>query len=246
MQEQLEKSLLFNGENLEFTLSKEGINNILKLFGSLKTEEFPSKLSIKLSEESIDKAHLLLNKYLNIKNDQKIFYEDLEDESLSNFISANYDDRKLDKISDLNIEQILNILELLRITSNNLGLLLDYFRDKYSLQDLGINKGIEEIISISLQSGITASLLFDSALLNKISEKASLEIKLSRYKGETLNQLKKQFCELDKDFIENTSTYLNNNLYKPDDNCLVEEPSQGMSPKLFYRSNIKILFKQNC
>ena len=233
LQEQLEKSLLFNGENLEFTLSKEGINNILKLFGSLKTEEFPSKLSIKLSEESIDKAHLLLNKYLNIKNDQKIFYEDLEDESLSNFIRANYDDRKLDKISDLNIEQILDILELLRITSNNLGLLLDYFRDKYSLQDLGINKGIEEIISISLKSGITASLLFDSALLNKISEKASLEIKLSRYKGETLNQLKKQFCELDKDFIENTSTYLNNNLYKPNDDCLVEEPSQGRSPKLF-------------
>ena len=110
---------------------------------------------------------------------------------------------------------------------------MDYFRDKYSLEDLGINKGIEEIVSISLESGISASLLFDSALLNKISEKASLEIKLSRYKGETLNQLKKQFCELDKDFIENTSTYLNNNLYKPNDDCLVEAPSQGRSPKLF-------------
>jgi len=60
-----------------------------------------------------------------------------------------------------------------------------------------------------------------------------LEIKLSRYNGETLNQLKKQFCELDKDFIENTSTYLNNNLYKPNDDCLIEEPSQGRSPKLF-------------
>ena len=49
----------------------------------------------------------------------------------------------------------------------------------------------------------------------------------------SLNQLTKQFCELDKDFIENTSTYLNNNLYKPNDYCLVEEPSQGRSPKLF-------------
>ena len=233
LEEELEKSSLFKGENLEFTLSKETINNILKLFGNLKTEEFPENLSRNLAEESINKAFLLLNKYLNIKNDQKIFYETLEDENLSGFIKSNYEDRKLDKISNLNIEEILEILDLLRIAGNNLGLLLDYFRDKYSLQDLGINKGIEEIISISLESGISASLLFDSALLNKISEKASLEIKLSRYKGETLNQLKKQFCQLDKEFIENTSIYLNNNLYKPNDECLVEEPSQGRSPKLF-------------
>jgi len=233
LEEELEKNSLFKGENLEFTLSKETINNILKLFGNLKTEEFPENLSRNLAEESINKAFLLLNKYLNIKNDQKIFYETLEDENLSGFIKSNYEDRKLDKISNLNIEEILEILDLLRIASNNLGLLLDYFRDKYSLQDLGINKGIEEIISISLESGISASLLFDSALLNKISEKASLEIKLSRYKGETLNQLKKQFCQLDKEFIENTSIYLNNNLYKPNDECLVEEPSQGRSPKLF-------------
>ena len=233
LQEELEKSFLFNGENLEFTLSKDAINNILKLFGNLKTEEFPENLSRHLAEESINKAFLLLNKYLNIKNDQKMFYENLEDENLSGFIKANYDDRKLDKISNLNIEVILNILDLLRITGNNLGLLLDYFRDKYSIHDLGINKGIEEIISISLESGIASSLLFDSALLNKISEKASLEIKLSRYKGETLNQLKKQFCELDKEFIKNTSIYLNNNLYKPNDECLIEEPSQGRSPKLF-------------
>ena len=233
LEEELEKSSLFKGENLEFTLSKETINNILKLFGNLKTEEFPENLSRNLAEESINKAFLLLNKYLNIKNDQKIFYETLEDENLSGFIKSNYEDRKLDKISNLNIEEILEILDLLRIVGNNLGLLLDYFRDKYSLQDLGINKGIEEIISISLESGISASLLFDSALLNKISEKASLEIKLSRYKGETLNQLKKQFCQLDKEFIENTSIYLNNNLYKPNDECLVEEPSQGRSPKLF-------------
>jgi len=233
LEEELEKNSLFKGENLEFTLSKETINNILKLFGNLKTEEFPENLSRNLAEESINKAFLLLNKYLNIKNDQKIFYETLEDENLSGFIKSNYEDRKLDKISNLNIEEILEILDLLRITGNNLGLLLDYFRDKNSLQDLGINKGIEEIISISLESGISASLLFDSALLNKISEKASLEIKLSRYKGETLNQLKKQFCQLDKEFIENTSIYLNNNLYKPNDECLVEEPSQGRSPKLF-------------
>ncbi len=233
LEEELEKSFLFKGENLEFTLSKETINNILKLFGNLKTEEFPENLSRNLAEESINKAFLLLNKYLNIKNDQKIFYETLEDENLSGFIKSNYEDRKLDKISNLNIEEILEILDLLRITGNNLALLLDYFRDKNSLQDLGINKGIEEIISISLESGISASLLFDSALLNKISEKASLEIKLSRYKGETLNQLKKQFCQLDKEFIENTSIYLNNNLYKPNDECLVEEPSQGRSPKLF-------------
>ena len=233
LEEELEKSSLFKGENLEFTLSKETINNILKLFGNLKTEEFPENLSRNLAEESINKAFLLLNKYLNIKNDQKIFYETLNDENLSGFIKSNYEDRNLDKISHLNIEEILEILDLLRIAGNNLGLLLDYFRDKYSLQDLGINKGIEEIISISLESGISASLLFDSALLNKISEKASLEIKLSRYKGETLNQLKKQFCQLDKEFIENTSIYLNNNLYKPNDECLVEEPSQGRSPKLF-------------
>ncbi len=233
LEEELEKSFLFKGENLEFTLSKETINNILKLFGNLKTEEFPENLSRNLAEESINKAFLLLNKYLNIKNDQKIFYETLEDENLSGFIKSNYEDRKLDKISNLNIEEILEILDLLRIAGNNLGLLLDYFRDKNSLQDLGINKGIEEIISISLESCISASLLFDSALLNKISEKASLEIKLSRYKGETLNQLKKQFCQLDKEFIENTSIYLNNNLYKPNDECLVEEPSQGRSPKLF-------------
>ena len=233
LEEELEKNSLFKGENLEFTLSKETINNILKLFGNLKTEEFPENLSRNLAEESINKAFLLLNKYLNIKNDQKIFYETLNDENLSGFIKSNYEDRNLDKISNLNIEEILEILDLLRIASNNLGLLLDYFRDKYSLQDLGINKGIEEIISISLESDISASLLFDSALLNKISEKASLEIKLSRYKGETLNQLKKQFCQLDKEFIENTSIYLNNNLYKPNDECLVEEPSQGRSPKLF-------------
>ena len=233
LENELDVSQLFEGENLEFTLSKQSINNILKLFGNLSTEEFPENLSVNLTEESINKAFLLLNKYLNIKNDQKIFYEILEDKKLSSFIKANYEDKELEKISNLNINEILDILDLLRITSNNLGLLLDYFRDKYSLEDLGINKGIEEIVSISLESGISASLLFDSALLNKISEKASLEIKLSRYKGETLNQLKKQFCELDKDFIENTSTYLNNNLYKPNDDCLVEAPSQGRSPKLF-------------
>ena len=136
LEEEFEKSSLFKGENLEFTLSKETINNILKLFGNLKTEEFPENLSRNLAEESINKAFLLLNKYLNIKNDQKIFYETLEDENLSGFIKSNYEDRKLDKISNLNIEEILEILDLLRITGNNLGLLLDYFRDKNSLQDL--------------------------------------------------------------------------------------------------------------
>ena len=174
-----------------------------------------------------------MNKYLNIKNEQTLFYESLEDQDLSGFIKANYEVKKLDKISNLNIDEILEVLELLRITSNNLGLLLDYFRDKYSVQELGIYKGIEEIIAIALKSEILPSILFDSALLNKISEKVSLEIKLSRYKGETLNQLKKQFCDLDKDFIENSSNYLNNNLYKSNDECLVEEPRQGRSPKLF-------------
>ena len=115
LQEELEKSFLFNGENLEFTLSKDAINNILKLFGNLKTEEFPENLSRNLAEESINKAFLLLNKYLNIKNDQKMFYENLEDENLSGFIKANYDDRKLDKISNLNIEVIL---EYFRFTKN--------------------------------------------------------------------------------------------------------------------------------
>ena len=86
LEEELEKSFLFKGENLEFTLSKETINNILKLFGNLKTEEFPENLSINLSEESINKAFLLLNKYLNIKNDQKIFFENLEDVNLSGII----------------------------------------------------------------------------------------------------------------------------------------------------------------
>ena len=233
LEEELEKVSIFHGENLEFTLSKETIKNILKLFGNLKTEEFPRNLQKNLSEKSINKAFLLLNKYLNIKNDQTIFYENLEDKDLSAFIKANYEVKKLDKISNLNIEEILEVLELLRITSNNLGLLLDYFRDKYSLQELGVYKGIEEIIAISLKSEILPSLLFDTALLNKISEKVSLEIKLSRYKGETLNQLKNQFCELDKNFIENTSNYLNNNLYKSNDECLVEEPSQGRSPKRF-------------
>ena len=133
-----------------------------------------------------------MNKYLNIKNEQTLFYESLEDQDLSGFIKANYEVKKLDKISNLNIDEILEVLELLRITSNNLGLLLDYFRDKYSLQELVVYKGIEEIIAISLKSEILPSILFDSALLNKISEKVSLEIKLSRYKGETLNQLKKQ------------------------------------------------------
>ena len=197
LEEELERVSIFQGENLEFTLSKEAINNILKLFGNLKTEEFPENLSKNLSEESINKAFLLLNKYLNIKNEQTLFYESLEDQDLSGFIKANYEVKKLDKISNLNIDEILEVLELLRITSNNLGLLLDYFRDKYSLQELVVYKGIEEIIAISLKSEILPSILFDSALLNKISEKVSLEIKLSRYKGETLNQLKKQFCELD-------------------------------------------------
>ena len=70
LEEELEKVSIFQGENLEFTLSKEAINNILKLFGNLKTEEFPENLSRNLAEESINKAFLLLNKYLNIKNDQ--------------------------------------------------------------------------------------------------------------------------------------------------------------------------------
>ena len=233
LKDELEKTSIFIGKNLEFTLSKDSINNILKLFGNLKTEEFPENVSINLSEGSINKAFLLLNKYLNIKNDQKLFYEKLEDQDLSEFIKANYEDKNLNKISDLNIDEILEILELLRIASNNLGLLLDYFRDKYILEDFGINKGFEEIISIFLKSGITPSLLFDTALLNKISEKVSLEIKLSRYKGETLNQLTKQFCELDKDFIQDTSNFLNKNLYKPNDECLIEEHNQGRSPKLF-------------
>ena len=91
------------------------------------------------------------NKFVQ-NGSESVFFETLEDENLSGFIKSNYEDRKLDKISNLNIEEILEILDLLRIAGNNLGLLLDYFRDKYSLQDLGINKGIEEIISISLES----------------------------------------------------------------------------------------------
>ena len=43
------------------------LKSVLKLFGNLKTEEFPENLSKYLSEKSINKAFLLLNKYLNIK-----------------------------------------------------------------------------------------------------------------------------------------------------------------------------------
>ena len=67
------KSSLFKGET-QFTLSKETINNILKLFGNLKLKNF-----LKNSQEILLKNLLIklffINKYLNIKNDQTIFYE---------------------------------------------------------------------------------------------------------------------------------------------------------------------------
>ena len=229
----LDENKIFQGDNLEFTLSKNSINNIIKLFGDLKSEEFPENISKSLSEKSINEAFLLLTKYLDIKSAQKTFYEYLEDQSLSKFIKSNYIDKDIEKLSEIHISKILDVLNLLSITGNNLGLLLDFFIDNNSLKELEVSEGIEQIISISLKSGIPASLLFDSALIRRISEEASLELKLSRYKGESLNQLKSQFCELDNNFIEKTSTYLNNNIYKPSDECLIEEPNQGRSPKLF-------------
>ena len=61
---------------------------------------------------------------------------------------------------------IINLLKILRITGKNLDLLLDFNRNKDSLYDLDIAKGLNDIVDLSLESGIPSSVLFDAALLN--------------------------------------------------------------------------------
>ena len=233
LKSQIDSSAVFNGDNLEFILTKIEINKILKLFGNLKSENFPALLAEKLTNDSINEAFLLVNQYSNIKNEQELFNETLEKESLSSFFKSNYEDRTIEKIAELNINEIVNLLKLLRITGKNIDLLLDFNRNKNNLKDLDISKGLNDIVDLSLESGIASSVLFDAALLSKLSEKISLESNLSRYKGETLNQIKKQFCVADKEFIETTSEYLNNKVHRSKDSCLIEAPNLGRSPRLF-------------
>ena len=230
----IKESGIYCEENLEYSLSSNDINRLLELFGNIDISNY-----INLTSQKINK--FTLSEILNFLKEISLYLSDLqkisvyfEEDILNSYLEGNINNQ--DYLVDLESLK-LNLINLVKIETS-LESFIEFTRLKNDISNLGFKKGIDQLLEISKKSKIKASDIFEYLYIkNKIKE-IELEKKINKFSGKGISICKDVFCEVDMNFIEKTSFYIDNYLDKNLDRLLVDSQVFSKSPKDLREGNL--------
>ena len=229
LKQTLIESDIFSGSGLEYSISSNFIEELIKYLKSININLWRDVFQESIKISGINNTLKIFNELIDLKNKQSNLKDLLLGDPIKNYLKKN---KCLEDFDKINHNLANDFLLLLDKTKGNQQDILQVLRDKNTLNNGGILKGIDEIISISIKYNVEASKIFKYALLSCQSKEISLEEKISSFSGEILNSTRKLFCETDKKFILSSSEFLYHNLCNSTESCLLDGNNYG-SPKSF-------------
>ena len=230
---------IFIGEDLEFRTTSIEIENILKLFRKLLTN---NKLYYICQFENLSliNSYKILKNHLDQKYIQEEIYKQIENSEILSLLKFNYNKKVLTKIYDIKLYEIINVLNIIKKIEKYLPFFLNYKKNKMILNNYFSESNINFIIDNLFNSCIPSDIILEEILFCKIFNYLPLDEIINKYNGQFINQLIEKFCNLDKEFLEDTSKYIYNKIYVPKEECLVKEANLGRSPKKFTEGTLII------
>ena len=229
LKEALIESEIFSGSGLEYSISSIFLEELIKYIKSINIDLWKDQLKNAIEISGINATLKILDKFNDLKNKQTNLRDLLLSNPINDYLKAN---KCIEEIDQINNNLVNDFLLLLDKNKENQQDILQVLRDKNTLNNCGVSKGITEIIDISNKYNVEASIILKYALISRKSKDISLEEKISSFSGEILNSTRALFCETDKEFILSSSKYLHHNLCKSTENCLLDGNNYG-SPKNF-------------
>ena len=221
---------IFDGNDLEFTLTTEEIQCLVDTYNQLNPSEYPGFLSSALGSLGIETTAKLFDDLVkSIANRDRL--KQFIERAAKALMTSNFEDENLlEREEDVRtLESILNIISL---ASESKTQVLDCLRVKNSLRDQGFEKGVGELVSLSLDTGISPKKLLDAAIAGIQSSDLDLENCISTLSGESIESLRRSFIELDETFICECSKALSHQQVAKTEDCLLPGNDTG-SPKSF-------------
>ncbi len=214
----LGKTNLYSSNNLEYSLKSNEINKILKLLGNLDFSNYQEIFDNKITEKSILNYHKTFQK---ISSFLSLFDSIIDainspilDKYLITNLGKNYNKNELSKI-----EGLLNLIVKSR---NEIESVIKIKRYKKNIFSYGFNKGIDQLIKVSSDSNI-----FDYFYIKNQIKELSIEKKINKYDGQSISECRDKFRRFDKEFIEDSSSYIDDYLHKDPSRLLIETNTLG-------------------
>ena len=97
---------------------------------------------------------------------------------------------------------------------DDLESIVEFNRLRKNVSNLGLKSGINQLIDISNETKLKVSDIFEYLYVKNQIRESSIDKLLNKFSGQAINVCKNQFCEIDENFIENTSTYIDQYLHR--------------------------------
>ena len=219
----LGKSNLYSNKNLEYSLKANDINKILNLLGNLDFLSYQEIFENKITEKSIFNYHKTfqkINEYFSLYDSIiDAINTPILDKYLVANLGRNYEKNEFPKIE--------NLLSLIVKSRNEIESVIKIKRYKKSIFNYGFKKGVDQLIKFSSNTKINPSDVFDYFYIKNQIKELSIEKKLNKYDGQAISECRDKFRRFDKEFIEDSSSYIDDYLHKDPSRLLIETNTLG-------------------
>ena len=204
------ESEIYCENNLEYTVSSNDINRLLELFGNIDISDYLEVSSQKIESFSLIKLLNFLKILDDLINELYEISANFEDEILNFYLEENFEEE--DYLNDL--EKLSESLDYLIKLESNLEAFIEFNRLRKNISNLGLKGGIDQLLDVSHKTKIKVSDIFEYLYVRNQIKSINLDKKLNKFSGKALMVCRDQFCELDVNFIENTSNYVDQYLHR--------------------------------
>tara|TARA_Y100001933_G_scaffold184915_1_gene183737 strand:+ start:95 stop:5113 length:5019 start_codon:yes stop_codon:yes gene_type:complete len=219
----LNKSNLYLGNNLEYSLSSSNIKNVLKLIGNLDLVNYESIINEKIEKNSIIETFKLFTKIDKLKSLMQTIKVELKSNEINNYISRNL--FKNYQLTDLS--EIDKCLSLIIKSKDEVELVIKIKRYRSNISDLGLKKGIDQLITLSCESNIKPSNVFEYFYIKNQIKELNIEKKINKYDGQVLSACRENFIKFDQKFIQDSSAFIDDYLHKDPSRYLIDTNTLG-------------------
>ena len=234
----LESTQILEGDGLEFKLSTLSIESLFNTYNELDQKAYPGALAVSLSTKGIASTVSLFESLIEIIDSRNNLQSRISSAPLQSLLASNFEKPDLlESVDDLGA--LSGLLDLVVVASKNKSQVLDCLRVQNGLSDKGFSKGVGQLVSLSLSSGISPRKLLSSAVAGVQATDLELEKSIASFSGETIESLRRSFVDVDQKFIQECSRALSCQLLRDTDSCLVPGNDSG-SPKSFTEAPLLI------
>ena len=206
----INESNIYCEKNLEYTVSSSDINRLLELFGNIDISEYILLTSKKIEGISLKELLSFLTGINKLIKDLYSISANFEDKILNLYLEENLEDD--DYLNDL--EKLSESLDYLIKLESDLESFIEFNRLRNKISNLGLRGGIDQLLDIANKTKIKVSDIFEYLYVRNQIKDINLDKKLNKFSGQALNVCKDQFCELDVNFIKDTSNYVDKYLHR--------------------------------